>query len=239
MEVIPAIDIRGGRCVRLYQGDYDQETVFAEDPVEIARHWEMLGAPRLHVVDLDGARSGHPVNRDTVEAILRATNVPVQVGGGIRTTVTIREYMRAGAARVVVGTSAVQDPRMVGEATQQFPEGIVISVDARNGVITTNGWTQETRERADWFVESMRAWGVRRFIYTDVTRDGTLTEPNYDAIAALVAKVDAPIIAAGGIAKVEQLARLAEIGVEGAIIGRALYTGDIDLTRALEAVGIR
>ncbi|HWO94345.1 MAG TPA: 1-(5-phosphoribosyl)-5-[(5-phosphoribosylamino)methylideneamino]imidazole-4-carboxamide isomerase [Dehalococcoidia bacterium] len=236
MQIIPAIDILAGRCVRLYQGDYSQETVFAEDPVEVALHWERLGAERLHVVDLDGARSGRPANREAVRDIIAAVHIPVQTGGGIRTAQDVREYIRSGAARVVIGTSAVQDPRMVGEATQQFPEGIVVSIDARNGVVTTEGWTQTTRERADWFIDHMVEWGVRRFIYTDVTRDGTLTEPNYEAIEALLRKVDVPIIAAGGIARLEHLARLADLGVEAAIVGRALYTGDIDLVRALDAM---
>ncbi len=239
MEIIPAIDIRGGRCVRLEQGDYARETVFADDPVEVARRWERLGARRLHVVDLDGAREGRPVNRATVEAIVRAAGIPVQVGGGIRAASAVREYLEAGAQRVILGTSAVDDTGLVAELAAEFPEAIVVSIDARDGMIATDGWTRQTREPADRLVAGLRALGVGRFVYTDVTRDGTLTEPNYDAIAALVARVEAPIIAAGGIARVEHLTRLAEMGVEGAIIGRALYTGDIDLTRALEAVATR
>lgn len=237
MDIIPAVDIRGGRCVRLEQGDYARETVFGDDPAAMALHWQALGARRLHVIDLDGARSGHTENREAIEAIVRAASVPVQVGGGIRSAGAIGGYVRAGAARVIIGTSAVRDEAMLGEATRDWPESIVVSVDARDGVVTTDGWTRDASERAEALIARMLAAGVRRFIYTDVVRDGTLTEPNYAAIEALVRGAGAPIIAAGGIAKVEHLLRLAELGVEGAIVGKALYTGDIDLAAALEAVG--
>jgi phosphoribosylformimino-5-aminoimidazole carboxamide ribotide isomerase len=237
MEVIPAIDIRGGRCVRLYQGDYGRETVYAEDPVAVAEHWAMLGARRLHVVDLDGARTGLPVNQEVIGRIIQAVRVPVQVGGGIRDMEAFRSYVELGAARVILGTAVVRDPRLAGEASWRFPGAAVVSVDARNGVVAVEGWTETTHERADWFMRDLASRGVPRFIYTDISRDGTLEAPNFEVYRSLVAKVPAAIIAAGGVGSVEHLVRLAEIGVEAAIVGRALYTGDVVLDRALQAVG--
>ncbi|MSQ61358.1 MAG: 1-(5-phosphoribosyl)-5-[(5-phosphoribosylamino)methylideneamino]imidazole-4-carboxamide isomerase [Dehalococcoidia bacterium] len=239
MEIIPAVDIRDGRCVRLYQGDYAQETVFPDSPVEAATRWVALGAGRLHVVDLDGARSGQPVNRQAIEDIIRAAEAPVEVGGGIRTIETVHAYLDAGAERVVIGTSALSDGAMVEAAAREHPQGIVVSVDARDGMVAVNGWTEQTREPIDAFVDRVLALGVRRLIFTDVSRDGTLTEPNYAALEALVKRAGVPVIAAGGIASVEHLLRLADIGVEGAIIGRALYTGDIALPEAMRALAER
>ncbi|HEY8491997.1 MAG TPA: 1-(5-phosphoribosyl)-5-[(5-phosphoribosylamino)methylideneamino]imidazole-4-carboxamide isomerase [Dehalococcoidia bacterium] len=236
MEIIPAIDIRGGRCVRLYQGDYDQETVYAEDPVAVAEHWAMLGATRLHVVDLDGARTGEPVNRETVARIIRAVRVPVQVGGGVRDMETFRSYVELGAARVILGTAVVRDPRLAGEASWRFPGAAVVSIDARNGVVAVQGWTETTHERADWLMRDLASRGVPRFIYTDISRDGTLESPNFEVYRSLVEKVPAAIIAAGGVGSVAHLVRLAETGVEAAVVGRALYTGDVALEEALQAV---
>lgn len=236
MEIIPAIDIRGGRCVRLYQGDYDRETVYAEDPVAVAEHWAMLGATRLHVVDLDGARTGEPVNRDVIARIIRAVEVPVQVGGGIRDMETFRSYVELGAARVILGTAAVRDPRLAGEASWRFPGATVVSIDARNGVVAVQGWTETTHERADWLMRDLASRGVPRFVYTDISRDGTLESPNFAVYRSLVERVPAAIIAAGGVGSVAHLVRLAETGVEAAVVGRALYTGDVALAEALQAV---
>ena len=236
MEVIPAIDLRGGRCVRLYQGDYAQETVFSDDPVAVAERWEGLGAPRLHLVDLDGAESGEPRNMDSIAGILEAVRIPVQLGGGIRTLEMAERLLGMGLARIILGTAAIKEPSLVEEACRRFGEGIVVSIDARDGLVATHGWRHSSEVSAGELAERMAALGVRRFIYTDIWRDGTLTEPNFEAIARLISLTRLPVIAAGGISSIAHLRRLAQLGAEGAIVGRALYTGDLDLAEALGAV---
>lgn len=236
MEVIPAIDLRNGKCVRLYQGDYSQETIFSEDPVATAQKWESMGASRLHVVDLDGAAKGESCNLPVVEGIVRALRIPVQLGGGLRTIADIERVLALGARRTILGTASVEDSELVAEACQRFAEAIVIGVDARDGYVATRGWKEGTRITAVGLIKKMVGLGALRFIYTDVARDGTLTEPNFDSIAALLKETANPIIAAGGIASVDHLIRLAELGVEGAIVGKALYAGSVDLREALAAV---
>jgi phosphoribosylformimino-5-aminoimidazole carboxamide ribotide isomerase len=236
IEIIPAIDIRQGRCVRLYQGDYDQETVFSDDPVEVALEWQSLGAPRLHIVDLDGAYSGEVYNLDIITEIASAVLVPTQLGGGIRQLGTIEQLLKAGIERVILGTAAVEDRGLVKQACQRFGESIIVGIDAREGYISTHGWRQETQLEAVEFAQSMVELGVRRFIYTDINRDGTLTEPNFSATAELINAVKTPVIASGGVSSLNHLRMLKSLGVEGAIIGKALYTGDIDLKQAL-AIG--
>jgi phosphoribosylformimino-5-aminoimidazole carboxamide ribotide isomerase len=236
MEVIPSIDLKGGRCVRLYQGDYAKETVFSEDPLGTAQRWESLGASRLHVVDLDGAAVGEPRHLSVIAQIAATLQISVQVGGGIRRMETIEEYVKAGVERVVLGTAAVENPKLVKEACQAFGEAIVLGVDARDGFVAVRGWNDKTAVLAADMVAQMEALGARRFVYTDVARDGTLTEPNFQAISELVTKAKSPIIASGGVTSVDHLIRLSRLGVEGAIVGRALYTGDILLDRALAAL---
>jgi phosphoribosylformimino-5-aminoimidazole carboxamide ribotide isomerase len=236
MEVIPAIDLRGGRCVRLVQGDYDRETVFSDDPVAMARRWQAAGAPRIHVVDLDGAREGRPVNDDTVRRIIEAVDVPVQVAGGVRTLDAAEGWLAAGADRVVLGTAAVRDPSLAEEAARRHGERIVVSLDTRDGFFAAEGWREVTDQRADDLLRRFGALGVQRFVFTDISVDGTLSAPNFDAIETMVRATPAKIIASGGIAQVAHLVRLAEIGAEGAILGRALYDGGVDLGEALEAV---
>jgi phosphoribosylformimino-5-aminoimidazole carboxamide ribotide isomerase len=236
MEVIPSIDLKGGRCVRLYQGDYAQETVFSEDPLGTAQHWESLGAPRLHVVDLDGAAGGEPRHLSLIARIAATLHIPVQVGGGIRLMETIEQYLKVGIKRVVLGTAAVENPELVKEACRIFGEAVVLGVDARDGFVAVHGWKDKTSVLAIDIIEQMEALGGRRFIYTDVARDGTLTEPNFQAISELIMKAKSPIIASGGVTSVDHLIRLSQLGVEGAIIGRALYTGDILLDKALTAL---
>jgi phosphoribosylformimino-5-aminoimidazole carboxamide ribotide isomerase len=236
MELIPAIDLRGGRCVRLVQGDYDRETVFSDDPVAVAQRWVNEGATRLHVADLDGARAGRPVNDEAARAVIDAVDIPVQVSGGVRDLDTVERWLAAGADRVVLGTAVVRDPDLAGEAAKRFGEGILVSIDARDGMVATDGWEVATDVRADDLLQRLVALGVPRFVYTDIGRDGTLTSPNYEAIAAIVAASPAPIIAAGGVAEVAHLVRLAEVGVEGVIMGRALYDGRVDLRAALAAL---
>ncbi len=236
MEVIPAIDLKDGRCVRLYQGDFTRESVYSDDPAGMARRWEEEGAARLHVVDLDGAAGGGPRNAPVIEGIVKAVAVPVQVGGGIRSLQTLAEYLEMGVQRVVLGTSAVEDVDLVEEACQRYGEAVVIGVDARDGYVATSGWTRGTRVLAVKLVAQMEGLGVRRFIYTDIARDGTLTSPNFDGIAQILSLVSAPVIASGGISSIEHLVELRGLGVEGAIVGRALYTGDVELGRAIERV---
>ena len=233
METIPAIDIKDGRCVRLFQGDYSQETVFSEDPVAVALDWQAQGACRIHVVDLDGAASGEVCNRAVVEAIVKQVGVPVQLGGGIRDEATVSSLLGIGTGRVILGTAAVEQPELVERLCDKFGEAIVVGIDARDGHVAIHGWQKGTGISALELCRRMTDMGVRRLIYTDIKRDGTLTEPDFKAIAELVDSLDLPVIAAGGISTLGHLRRLGELGVEGAIVGKALYTGDIDLREAL------
>ena len=238
MEVIPAIDLREGRCVRLYQGDYAQEEVFGVDPVAIAMRWQLEGATLLHVVDLDGAASGSPVNVDAIRAIASSIGITLEVGGGIRDMEKAALLSDAGADRLVLGTSAVEDPDLVVLMLERFGvDSVVVSVDAKDGWTALRGWKQPSQMRALELMDRMVALGVGRFEYTDISRDGTMTEPNFEAVTETVNHVSVPIIAAGGIANVRHLERLAELGVEGAIVGKALYTGAVSLTEALESLG--
>ncbi len=233
MDIIPAIDIRGGRCVRLYQGDYSKETVFSEDPVAVALEWQAQGARWLHLVDLDGASRGEPVNLPTIEAIVRQVRISVEVGGGIRSESTVSWLLGLGVKRVILGTVAVENPDLVAGLCRKFGEAVVVGIDARDGYVATRGWLKGTDITALELGRKMAGLGVRRLVYTDIKRDGTLTEPDFEAIERMVEGVGVPIIAAGGISRLEHLKRLKELKVEGAILGRALYTGDIDLKQAL------
>jgi len=219
--------------VRLYQGDYNNETVFSDDPLEVALKWQSLGAPRLHIVDLDGAASGEPRNLEIVREIARALLIPTQLGGGIRELGTIKDLLQAGIERVILGTAAVENPGVVKEACRNFRESVIVAIDARSGYVATRGWLQGTERNAVEFTRAMVRVGVQRFIYTDISRDGTLTEPNFDATSEMVDAVRVPVIAAGGISSLNHLKILKKIGVEGAIVGKALYTGNIDLKQAL------
>lgn len=233
MEIIPAIDLKGGKCVRLYQGDYSQETVFSEEPVDVARRWQELGARRLHIVDLDGAARGQLCHASLIEEMARSVEIPLQLGGGLRRLDVIEQVLELGVERAILGTAAIEDPELIGEVCCKFGEQIIVSIDARDGYVATHGWRDRTTVTAVALVESMASVGVRRFVYTDIARDGTLSEPNFHAIAELVAKSSLPIIASGGISSLEHIKKLARLGVEGAIVGRALYTGDLDLKEAI------
>ena len=238
MEVIPAIDLIDGRCVRLYQGDYSRETVYSDDPVEVALRWERLGARRIHVVDLDGARAGSPQNLDVISRIADAVRVPVQMGGGVRTIDSIREVIDSGVDRVMLGTVAVRDPAIVTSACEQFgAETILVAIDSRDGNVAVSGWTDGSETSATDLLRLMMDASVRTFLCTDISRDGTLAGPDYDLMRRLVAIAGNGVIAAGGIASIDHLRDLAYIGVGGAVIGRALYTGDIDLAEAVSATG--
>jgi phosphoribosylformimino-5-aminoimidazole carboxamide ribotide isomerase len=235
MEIIPAIDIKEGKCVRLYQGDFDRAVVYDPDPVAVAERWVQQGAQRLHLVDLDGARAGHPVNTAAILGIVRAVKVPIQLGGGLRTESAVRAALNLGVSQVILGTAAVHEPRLIERLVSRHGDAIVVGVDARDGLVATDGWTADSPVRAIELVAQMAACGVRRIIYTDIKRDGTLSEPNFAATFALVMPEGAgpAVIASGGICKIEHVRRLAAGGVEGAVIGRALYTGDLDLRDVL------
>jgi len=236
MEVIPAIDIRSGRCVRLYQGDYRRETVFSEDPTTTAMNWQSLGAHRLHIVDLDGAAMGEVQSLPAVREIAHAVLIPTQLGGGIRSLEAVEKVLKSGVERVILGTVAVEMPELVQEVCRRYSESIIISIDSRDGFLSTRGWQLDTRIETMEFARNMVKLGVQRFIFTDISRDGTLTEPNFTAIADMVEALRVPVIAAGGISSLTHIRILKLIGVEGAIVGRALYTGDISLRKALEMV---
>jgi phosphoribosylformimino-5-aminoimidazole carboxamide ribotide isomerase len=234
IDIIPSIDLRNGKCVRLYQGDYNRETVFSDDPLDVALKWQSMGAPRLHIVDLDGAASGQIQNLEIITSIAKVMLIPVQLGGGIRNVETIQALLKAGIERVILGTIAVENPQLVIEACRRFRESIIVGIDARDGFIATRGWKTSTELTAIGLAKSMVKNGVRRFIYTDINRDGTLTEPNFSAIAELIENIGAPVIAAGGVASLNHLKMLQKLGAEGAIIGKALYTGDIKLKQAID-----
>jgi phosphoribosylformimino-5-aminoimidazole carboxamide ribotide isomerase len=236
MDIIPAIDLRNGKCVRLFQGDYEKETVFSANPVLMALRWQSEGARRLHIVDLDGAAKGEPSNLEAIEDIIAAIDIPVQVGGGIRSIETIEQLFATGVERAIMGTVAVEKPDLVKEACQRFSDRIIISIDAKDRMVATRGWLQKSTTTASELASKMIELGVTRFIYTDISRDGTLTSPNFEAIAELLSQVNVPVIAAGGISSVQHLTKLAELGVEGAIVGKAIYTGDIKLGEAFKAI---
>lgn len=231
MEIIPAVDLRGGRCVRLYQGDYRRETSYSDDPTAIAQNFETLGAKRLHVVDLDGAAQGKPCSLPAIEQIIHAVQIPVQIGGGVRGLETVEYLLERGASRVVLSTLAVEEPKLVEEACQKFGESIIVSIDAREGYVKSHGWLKRTELPAVQLASRMESLGVRRFIYTDISRDGTLTSPNFEEIAKFKAQTHVPLIVAGGISQVEHLRKLTGMGMEGAIIGQALYTGKLELSK--------
>jgi phosphoribosylformimino-5-aminoimidazole carboxamide ribotide isomerase len=238
MEIIPAVDIRGGKCVRLDQGDYARETVFDDDPASVAKRWQDAGATRIHVVDLDGAREGTPRNGEVIRRVLSAVSVRVQVGGGIRDIAAIQQYLDAGAARVALGTAAVKDQATLVNAVSLFRDRILVGVDARDGMVATEGWLETSEIRALDLIQQLSELGVRRIFYTDISRDGMQSGPNFPALHEVVehaAGLPSPVavIASGGVSSIEHLRRLEQIGVEGVIIGKALYTGALDLREAI------
>ncbi|MDR6225635.1 1-(5-phosphoribosyl)-5-[(5-phosphoribosylamino)methylideneamino]imidazole-4-carboxamide isomerase [Desmospora profundinema] len=235
----PAIDLRGGRCVRLFQGDYDQETVYDNDPVAVARRFAGQGALWLHVVDLDAARTGEPVNMEVIRKMVRAVDCPVQVGGGVRGMERLQQLLDAGVQRVVIGSAAVDNPSFVKEALGRYGDRIALGLDARDGMVATHGWLDTSDVPAERLAKEMVALGAETFIFTDIARDGTLTGPNVEAIRSLAQVTGREVIASGGVRTnddLSELARYRDEGVAGAIVGKALYTGAVCLDEALLSV---
>jgi phosphoribosylformimino-5-aminoimidazole carboxamide ribotide isomerase len=237
MDVIPAIDLRGGKCVRLHQGDYTRETVFDDDPLSVLRRFEAAGATRVNIVDLDGARDGTRTNAGVVADMAAAATIPLQVSGGIRDARTAAELIEDGVARVVFGTAAVEAPDEVRAAIAELgTESVVVGIDARDAVVATRGWTASAGIRALDMVRKMADLGVSRIQYTDINRDATMAHPNFDAAAELLDNTTCRILIAGGISSIDDLLKLQELGVDGAVLGQAIYTGAVDLAEAVSAI---
>jgi phosphoribosylformimino-5-aminoimidazole carboxamide ribotide isomerase len=238
MQIIPAIDLKDGKCVRLLQGDPARETVFSPEPVEVALHWQELGARRLHVVDLDGAFEGSPRNWNLVEKIVKAVKIPVQLGGGLREEDTVLKVLGSGVERIILGTSAVEDPNFLLDLCDNFPNRIMAGIDARNGLVAVSGWARTTKVDAVQFASALSAYKLAGIVYTDISTDGMLKGPNLAGILGVARATAHPVIASGGVSSLEDIRavkKLAAKGVVGIIVGRALYTGDIKLSEALAA----
>jgi phosphoribosylformimino-5-aminoimidazole carboxamide ribotide isomerase len=238
MDLLPAIDLRRGRCVRLHQGDYDAETVYGDDPVAQALAFEADGAPWIHVVDLDAARTGDPVNRPVIEAIAAAVAVPVQTGGGVRTDADADALLAAGVARVVVGSAAIEDPDLVRRLAQRHPGEVAVGLDHRDGEVRTRGWREGSGRRLLDLVAELAVPGIGAFVVTDISRDGVLGGPDLDGYRELLGATEVPVVASGGVGSVEDLKALAELEVSGrrlsgVIVGKAIYEGRLTVADAL------
>jgi len=237
MIVIPAIDLKGGRCVRLEQGLMEKDTVYSDDPGAQARAWQDLGGELLHIVDLDGAFAGVPRNREAIEAIVHAVDIPTELGGGIRDLETIEAYLNLGIDRAILGTVAKEKPELVAEACRLFPGRIVVGIDARDGLVAVRGWAEVTSKPAAEMAKEMEGFGVEAIIYTDISRDGMLEGPNIEATRQLAESISIPVIASGGVSSlkdIENLMAIEEAGVVGVITGKAIYSGALDLREAVE-----
>ncbi len=236
MIVFPAIDIRGGKCVRLTEGRFDKETIFADEPVDMAVRWENEGAEYLHLVDLDGALAGKPVNLEVIAAIIRSVRIPVQLGGGIRTLDTIAQLLEVGVKRVILGSIAVKQPELVAAACKKYGDRIVVGIDARDGLAAVEGWGIAGGIGAEELAKKMAEVGVARIIYTDISRDGTLSGVNVPATAALAKASGIPVIASGGVRDLTDMKAVKQAagdGIEGVIVGKAIYTGSLQLADAI------
>ena len=236
MLVIPAIDLKEGKCVRLEQGLMDKDTVFNDNPGAQAKVWQEQGAGLLHIVDLDGAFAGEPKNRTAIEAIVKALSIPTQLGGGIRDIPTIEAYLDLGIDRVIIGTAAQRNPELVAEACKRFPGRIVVGIDARNGMVAVQGWAEVTGITAVDLAMKFEGFGVSAIIYTDISRDGMMQGPNIDATRALAESISIPVIASGGVSSLQDIRNLMAVeksGVTGVITGKAIYTGAIRLAEAV------
>ena len=236
MILIPAIDIKQGQCVRLRQGNMEDTTVFSDDPVSMAEKWVAQGARRLHLVDLDGAFAGEPVNADVVESISASyPDLPIQIGGGIRTVDTVEAYLEAGVSYVIIGTQAVKQPEFVTELCAEFPGKVIVGIDAKNGMVAVQGWAESSDTSAEHLAQRFEDQGVSAIVYTDISRDGMMQGVNIEATRALANSVSIPVIASGGVTNIDDIKKLNEVkssGIEGVIIGRALYERTISLPEA-------
>ena len=236
MLVIPAIDLKEGRCVRLEQGLMEKDTVYSDDPGAQARSWQEQGGELLHIVDLDGAFAGVPKNKAAIEAIVKAIDIPTELGGGIRDLATIEAYLALGIDRVILGTVAKENPALVAEACKKFPGHIVVGIDAKDGLVAVRGWAEVTEKKATELAKEMEGFGVSAIIYTDIARDGMLQGPNIEATGALAEAISIPVIASGGVSSLQDIRNLLAIeakGVAGVITGKAIYTGSLDLREAV------
>ncbi len=234
MIIYPAIDVKDGRCVRLVQGQFTDVTVYSDHPVEMAMKFEQMGAQYLHVVDLDGARLGEPRNTAVISEMAVKLGIPVQLGGGIRTIEMIEIILCKGIHRVILGTSAVKDPNLVKKALLTFENNLAVGIDAKNGMVAIEGWAKTSEFTAIGFAKKMQGLGAKTIIYTDISRDGMLAGPNLKAMEEMVKAVGIEIIASGGVKSIEDIKNLKDIGVAGVIVGKALYTGDVDLAEAIK-----
>lgn len=233
MRIYPAIDIKDGKCVRLTQGSFSDVTVYGDDPVQMAQKWESCGAEYLHTVDLDGALKGSGINRKVIIKIAQTLKIPVQTGGGIRTIDDIRELINGGVSRVILGTAAVKNPTLVDDAVKEFGDKIAVGIDAKDGLVAISGWEEVSSLSALDFAEQMAKKGVKTIIYTDIATDGMLSGPNVNAMKQMANSVSANIIASGGVGSCEDILSLIPTGVEGVIVGKALYAGKVELADAL------
>ncbi|GHO67819.1 1-(5-phosphoribosyl)-5-[(5-phosphoribosylamino) methylideneamino] imidazole-4-carboxamide isomerase [Ktedonobacter sp. SOSP1-52] len=233
MIILPAIDIKDGVCVRLYQGDYAQVTTYDRDPVQVAQRWQEAGANWLHVVDLDGAAQGRPVNTDLIQRMRRETTLQIEVGGGMRSLEQIEQVLALGVERVILGTVALRDRALLEAALARWGEQIAVGLDARDGFVAVSGWYETSQVRATELAGELSRLGVRRFVYTDIARDGALSGPNLPALREMQQASESALIASGGVSSLEDLRELAQSGVEGAIVGKAIYTGAVDLVQAV------
>ena len=236
MIVIPAIDLKEGKCVRLLQGDMDKATVFSNNPVEVAVRWKDKGAELIHIVDLDGSIAGCPRNKNIIKKIRDEIDVPIQVGGGIRDLITIQDYVSMGVDRIILGTVALEDPDLVKEACRRYPGRIVVGIDAKDGLVAVRGWTEVTEMEAADVARDMEGLGISAFIFTDIRRDGMQTGPNVESTKRLAQAVDVPVIASGGVSMIEDIEALInveECGIVGVIVGKALYAKSLLLEEAI------
>ena len=234
MQILPAIDLRGGKCVRLRQGDYTQETVFGDDPAEMARHWVELGGQFLHLVDLDGAKDGAPTNLEAISAIVKSVGVPCELGGGIRNEETIRSLLELGLNRLVIGTLALRQPDWFREMCRKFPNRLVLGIDARNGFVATDGWLETSQTKAIELAEQFNGVPMAAIVYTDIATDGMMKGANVPAMKEMKDTVNVPVVASGGVTTLDDVRKLKDAGLDAAIIGRALYEGTIYLPDALK-----
>jgi len=234
MIIYPAVDIKDGRCVRLVQGEFDKVTVYSDNPVEMGLKWERMGAQYLHVVDLDGARTGQIQNTPIISEMAVKLGIPVQLGGGIRTVETIETLLCKGIHRVILGTSAVKNPELVKQALKTFEDSVVIGIDAKDGMVAIEGLAKTSEFTAIGFAKKMEELGAKTIIYTDISRDGMLAGPNLKAMEEMVKAVNIEVIASGGVRNIDDIRNLKNVGVSGVIVGKALYTGDLDLKEAIE-----